>query len=154
MTTEAFHSLTRLGFTLDRSRRGTSMRRRLLVIAAIALLGIATVLVCLWCSRPRYWISQETSEKIVEGLTEEQLITIIGFPPGDYTTGPVRLVGDHKIQKGQELLEGMPKGWKVWVTDNAAVVVHFDGRGTASAIEIGWFVEPVTARLRRWLRIE
>jgi hypothetical protein len=63
------------------------MRRRV-IISVLAFVAIASaVLAAFWFTRPHPRIDDVTLLKIERGMTEQQVIEIIGAPPGNYGFG-------------------------------------------------------------------
>jgi len=63
------------------------MKRRLLLkLGLVALLGAALFVVWLWWTEPRTGICRYTASRIEVGMTEEEVVELIGVPPKDYCT--------------------------------------------------------------------
>jgi hypothetical protein len=72
------------------SRRVKAMtRRRLLLVglAAVALLGSGLVV---WLQLPRPGITRANYQRIRVGMTEAEVVALLGGPAGDYRTQPGR----------------------------------------------------------------
>jgi hypothetical protein len=68
------------------------MRRRTLLVAGGGLaVVVAAGAMVLWS--PTNLVTEENCKRIHQGMTRTQVEEILG-PPGDYTTGPVKLPGD------------------------------------------------------------
>ena len=65
------------------------MRRRRLLLGsgALALLGLAGMLVVTQLLRAGPAITPASYERIREGMTEAEVEAVLGGPPGDYTNG-------------------------------------------------------------------
>ena len=105
-------------------------RRRLLC----GLLLASAVLACFtgWlvmASGPR--VTRERFEQVKKGMSREEVIRIVGGPPGDYTID----------------------GADFWRCDDGLLVVWFDisGRAVQKEVEITSRQPTLTERIRRWL---
>jgi hypothetical protein len=126
-------------------------RRRVLC----GLLLASALLVCgagVWlASRPR--VTQARFEQVEKGMTREEVVRIVGGPPGDYTSD------------GRGSTFPYADGDQVWVCDSAALVVRFDDNDRAAEVLVldprldvhfyfGLILErppTFTERIRRWL---
>jgi hypothetical protein len=100
-------------------------RKRLLVVLALAALGVAGTWV-LWPRPPR--VTRARFDRIQPGMTLADVQAIVGGPPADYRSGPTTLgVGSREILAGA----ARPAEVRTWKTDEATVVVSFDADGHA-----------------------
>ena len=140
------------------------MKKRLLVkLALIALLGACVFVAWLWWTKPVHSLPKSVVERIKKGMTEEEVLAVIGFSDGDYTTGPVRLWGEGESKTGKEIhdLFTLAAG-KCWVTDSGVVTVTFGNGSVITAAADGrvmfcehiYFIEPLPNRLRRGLHLD
>jgi hypothetical protein len=105
---------------------------RILLLAAITAAGFAAFI--WWTSRPR--ISQQTADRIQEGMTEEQVIAIVGLPPGVYCSERsrryiLRNYGEQAANSGI-IPVGTPANrfeHHIWIVENRCLEVSFqEGR--------------------------
>ncbi|MCI0742907.1 MAG: outer membrane protein assembly factor BamE [Gemmataceae bacterium] len=124
-------------------------KRRCLWIVVVLVLLLGAGYGVLWLTAgPRHRINKESFERIQEGMTEEEVESIIGVPAGDYTTGPVvvRLM----------LISFMSPQCKSWKSNVGQIVVDFDSRGLITwkrYMDVTPVEESLWDKLRRWLRI-
>jgi hypothetical protein len=89
----------------------------------VALAGLAVVVaagvVVLW-QRPSSRITQETCDRIHEGMDRAEVYAILG-PPGDYTTQP-----SHAMFVRPPEIDGIAD---VWESDEYAIGLAFDQKG-------------------------
>jgi hypothetical protein len=110
-------------------------RKLLVVLAGLMLVGVAV-----FCLTPgRVDITHRNSEQIRRGMSRAEIQTIIGGPPGDYSTGPTTPVPRGLLQypaadeepffvtralRATELTER-------WQDDGSRLTVSFDQSGHA-----------------------
>jgi hypothetical protein len=106
------------------------------VIAVLAFIALA----CFWVFRPSTQISASSYNKIALGMTEKEIQSIIGLPPGDYykgcrngqslamDRGPwLTLLTEEKLP--QNLFDAEKIEWSSWFGTRYDVTVAFqDGR--------------------------
>jgi hypothetical protein len=113
------------------------MRRRKLFVA---LVGLMLVGVGVFCLTPgRVDLTYRNTEQIRRGMSRAEIQTIIGGPPGDYSTGPTTPVPGGLLQypaadekpffvtralRATDLMER-------WQDDGARLTVSFDQSGHA-----------------------
>jgi hypothetical protein len=123
--------------------------RRWLIVGVVAGPGLLGLLALYTLSEPR--IDAERFEKIQVGMTPEQVQSLIGVPPGNYTHGQLKIIHDVG-------LEGSSDFYKEWVGEEIAILVWLDDAGKVSRKEsvqtsnllLGR--ERFLDRVRRWLR--
>jgi hypothetical protein len=144
-----------------------TMRRRLycaLGLVALAVLGFGVVL--RW-TRPQHNISVDGCEAISRDMTREQVVRLLGVPPGNYSVGNVQVMagGPGNYQKVPEFAAywqtwGREATTEIWVGQEAAIVVGFDKQGKVQRAD--YFLvhrfdeespDPLLNRLRRFLRL-
>jgi hypothetical protein len=59
------------------------MRRRLLLVA-VALLLLGGAGMSLWLTTPKHRITKANIDHIEKGMTQEEVETVLGTPPGNY----------------------------------------------------------------------
>jgi hypothetical protein len=147
------------------------MRRRRLLLGAglLAIAGLAGLLVALLIPRPGDGITEANFGRLRQGMTESEVETVFGCPPGNYGgKAPQFLDVTQEMYKAVELylrLPGDPDRWapftrqeppvcKLWVGRELAVLVVFRG----GKLEERWHEESVADqpeailnRLRAWL---
>src|SRR5262245_40711012 len=143
-------------------------------VAVVAVpLAIALVLALLpWLyRRPHPQITEENFRKIKHGMTQQEVESILGGPPGDYASG----IQYHCMScQGStcSLFDNDRHGWKaippeqiqpyfpngritIWRGAEIAIGVEFDGNGTvfSMGIGLGWAPPepPILERIRDWL---
>jgi hypothetical protein len=145
--------------------------RRLVGIAA--LVPVATIAVGVWLSWPRTAITRENAEKVQVGMTLGEVEAILGGPPREEPTGPLRADGPAEQARGEtaralasgndaeaaaEFFRDMPYqsgayNRRVWVSDRVIIAVHLDGT-TGRVVSCDSLpvrgIGPLD-RLRRWL---
>jgi hypothetical protein len=107
-------------------------RRRLLVTAGSALVGLALAACAfLYCHRPARF-TKEMAERIQPGMTEAEVVAILGWPAGNHADPETSWLGS-----GPFPIWESPTGWrkdgittKGWISDVGAIGVDFgpDGR--------------------------
>jgi hypothetical protein len=82
-------------------------------------------------------------EQVKKGMTREEVIRIVGVPPGDYSS-----------DKYMDMVM-RPHAPGIWACDEAFLAVDFDDRGTATEVRLEEIGRPptLTERIRRWLRL-
>jgi len=92
---------------------------------------------------PRVKLDVSALDKIDVGMTEAQVTTILGVPPGDYSTGRTRIYlywgpGYHVLGEDPGTLKKWQfnsRGILIWFKDGKAARIHF-GRAMR---ELNWF---------------
>jgi hypothetical protein len=86
--------------------------RRSLVVFAILSAGLVLVFLLRPTAGPRSGINRENFDRVNEGMTETEVETIFGCPPGNYSRRPVIV-----------FIEGvMLRRW--WVSDDAVITIE------------------------------
>lgn len=120
-------------------------RRRTVICLALALV-FASSLGAGWVylSDSRR-VTREQLERVEKGMTRDQVVAVLGHPPGNYASGPCL-----------RQMRGM-RYWnhESWVCDEGELLVEFDEKGTAARVEI-WAVMPagrptIVERMREWV---
>jgi len=154
---------------------GGSFVRQYRSVAAVAVpLVIALVLALLpWLyRRPHPQITVENFRKIKHGMTQQEVESILGGPPGDYASGVQvqyfcmscegstgSLFEDAHGRKAippEQIQPFFPNGRiTIWRGTECAIGVEFDGNGTVfrMGIGLGWAPPepPILERIRDWL---
>jgi hypothetical protein len=97
------------------------MMRRKKLLAATLLSIICLMFAIRWDqSRPSPGdqITRENFKRLREGMTRAEVEAIRGVPPGDYTTGPVRVVYMGSAR-------GFGRLRKEWLGDNGHIEMYF-----------------------------
>ena len=118
----------------------------MLSIALVAMAAILGKVIWDYSSRPRVTIDPAAFEKIEQGMTEEEVLKIVGVPFGDYTTGPT-LITHLGVMPGSGTVNG-------WTLDTEVYSVWFEN-GTVifkSVLPAQRMRTPIGKRLR-WLII-
>jgi hypothetical protein len=138
-------------------------RKRLLLVAALALLGIALGRCAFLCyPRPPVRFTMESLTGIHDCKTEADIVALLGMPAGDY--------GDRYVAEAlaeyKDPVFSHPKGWrrpdgtiaKAWISDQISIVVAFNDESKVRYLYIAWSIPerpPTLAqrardRLRPW----
>lgn len=131
-------------------------RRRLWL--GLILLGFLITLLMSHTFVQKKWADiQPRFDRIAEGMTQEEVEEILGFPPGEYRSSPgFMLVGPGHIQKPAEEWTKSPYSLKVWYFDEGHVEVIFDRDGEVAGKywQADNYNQPgLMDRLRTWLRL-
>jgi hypothetical protein len=140
---------------------GSAMtKRRLFWLAYAACLGVAV----LWGVRlftPRHRINRENIDKIQVGMSLEDVESLLGAPPGDYTRGNfLLLTQDHprNIYWAASPLD-LTWGDARWIGDDAAVAVWLDPQKGVTKTQFAEVIcldaeQGILDKIRSWLRLE
>jgi hypothetical protein len=130
-------------------------RRALLATGAAVLLLIGFAALRLAAPRPR--LTDETYHAIDAGMSESDVVAILGSPAGDYCSpffDEESFCGSQcwGLVPGQE---NQPHGVRVWKTDAAWLTVAFDENGRVCGVQHEFQAPPapLLRKLRRWLRL-
>jgi hypothetical protein len=101
------------------------MPRRWWVVSAVIvfLAGVLGWNLYLAAARPTWRINRERFEQIKEGMTRDEVIALIGLPPGDYTFMKAEWIN----------LAVMCSKWPPWLTqedwagDAGCIILTFEG---------------------------
>jgi hypothetical protein len=112
------------------------MRSRVIVLVGVALalaLAVGAQVLVLSPSAPPVRFTEDMVERIYEGMTEEEVVGVLGRPPGWYASPDIAYFGSGPMGYWVQ-----PEGWtlpkgdidKGWISDAGAVCVTFgrDGR--------------------------
>jgi len=120
-------------------------RRWLLLGLAILATAVAGSMVLL-LTAPRHRINEDSVKLIQNGMTQAEIEVVFGVPPGDYSSGGLRVYWEEP----QKRLDR-----KEWTGDAVGVEVFFDPSGKVQAVDqyqvFPFPSEPLLAKLRRWL---
>jgi hypothetical protein len=126
------------------------MKKRWFITGVVVLLAVVTVM-GLFIPRPRQPpISREQFERIEQGMSREEVETILGAPPGYYHTR-------HYCPK---ISSSVPYvDFDFWVGDEGMVRVRFDDTGRAhwmqfqeiTLLDEPWERPSLIDRMRTWL---
>ena len=96
----------------------------LLLIAAVLLLPLA-----LWLFARPSPIHLANHEKIMKGMTEEEVEAVLGGPPGDYRRWPHASISSKMLTRQGAHIPEAGDIIRVWVDDEREVVIscHSDG---------------------------
>jgi hypothetical protein len=127
---------------------------RRIIIGVVILGGLAAALFAVvWFFQPHPRIDRDVYDMIKPGMTERDLIDLIGAPPGDYGLG-----------KGWPLFDGIGGGDMVvgqstrqWLGQDVAIVVVLDSSGVVEQALFSDFVirdyDGHWHRIFCWLRL-
>src|SRR5438128_1751089 len=103
------------------------MRRRFLISFTLLIGLAAAVFLGFWAMQPRPRIDQETLDKIQIGMTEREVIDIIGAPPGDYGVGNAEVDDWDPTARGRwPAMLKLDDDERSWLGHEKAIVVAFD----------------------------
>jgi len=147
--------------------RGTAMegeaimtRCRLYWLAYAACVGLAVF----WGVRlltPRHCINRENFEKIQIGMSQEEVESLLGAPPGDYTRGSLLVLAQEPSKNINWVVPPWDLTWgdARWIGKDAAVAVWLDPQKcvtkTEFAVVICFNAETTFLdKFRGWLGLE
>jgi hypothetical protein len=127
-------------------------RKRLYLVLGTLILVSVVVYGALWLTRPKYRINEESVRAIRVGMTEEEVVAIIGVPPGSYASDGV-LPNNASPLDGDEPTPGSQ--YKTWFSERMGILVRF---GASGRVEGRWSIsvfsvweETLFERIRRRL---
>lgn len=146
-----------------------SARKRCLLLAlpsAFVVLGVGAWVLC-----PHTAITRENAERIQEGMTQAEVMAILGGPPRDESSGPLDM--DEPDEGFPELIREArlrqwidcevrasfdPEGGKraAWQSNQVAIYVWWDAEGKVTSVDcfpMRLAPESPLVKLRRWLRL-
>jgi hypothetical protein len=115
----------------------------------IVVLGTGLGLLLLLSFRQSPAVSLAAEEQLQLGMTEEQVVRILGTAPGDYRTRTVLYGGLRRLPAfsfgRRNNMEHNPCTVKAWTTNDGEIKVWFDGNGKVvgkafniPAVSVGW----------------
>jgi hypothetical protein len=121
-------------------------RRRILFGLLLASAALACFGGWLWmASGPR--VTRARFEQVKKGMSREEVIHIVGGPPGDYSDGraiPLFVLRFYHV-----------KDYEQWLCDDGHLLVLFDDTGTATDVLLFHVSEArpptLTEKIRSWL---
>jgi hypothetical protein len=116
------------GSATSTPRRWTKCSKRF--ILAVVLL-VAVWLTCLLVKRTNHRITRESVVQVTWNMTEQDVISFIGVPPGNYALLPLTREDERIVNEliaSVELPDSRPTV-RVWVSNTGALVVVFDEQG-------------------------
>lgn len=131
-------------------------KRSLVRLALVSCLVLAGLVLFLRWTSPNARINRESFEQIRTGMTEEEVIDILGVAPNkydlDYVSRRVNKMLD-VVAVNDSGLDNSILSVKAWVADGLAIRIGFDHTGTARSIFYIAFDETALNRFRRRLRL-
>ncbi len=147
------------------------MRRRGVVLWLVLFFGLACGgLMLIRLLTPTHNITAEALKQLQEGMTQAEVESILGGPPGNYGRGEI--IGVSAASSGPSSTVRFPSVWsllpsssggddpdhetKEWLGDDVGVYVSFSPRGRAFSIvsqTLQRRAESLGAKLRRLLRL-
>jgi hypothetical protein len=103
------------------------MKKLLLSVAGFAAIVLAVAL-GYWFLQPHPRIDDETANRIKAGMTEADVIAIIGAPPGNYSS--------HSQNQYDAIVESWGMGNKIWLGQECTLVVLLGDDGKVHDKEI------------------
>lgn len=125
--------------------------RLLLILLCIGCLALVSFYVCIWLSGPGHQITEERFARIKAGMTEKEVESILGVPPGDYETKKRMPLPTRDL-----FVPTVPCETKVWEGNGLIITIWFDAGGKVFYSRIGgWSSDESTEifldKLRRLL---
>jgi hypothetical protein len=125
-----------------------AMRKRRKVVLGLAAAALVLTGHVGWraFAPPRHRITADSIRAIRGGMTLAEVETLLGAPPGDYSTTGKGVVGRDASP--------LPTWYyKSWSADDAGVTVWFDNEGWVVMKEVAIWAPPVSwlDRVRSWL---
>ena len=134
------------------------MRRRTLVtLGLLVSLGIGLVL-WTWMADPGHRIDRQSFLRIRLGMRQQDVLDLVGCPPGDYRTGPTICV-DSSVEHAVDPATAAKV--ETWQCDTDTVHVYYDAAGAVVGREWGELIVENLKRnpfalarggIRHWLR--
>jgi hypothetical protein len=133
------------------------MRKRLLILAGVALAAAVIVLGALELRDHRQklarsrLIDSDHYDQVTEGMKQDEVEATLGGPPGDFTTESVLYFEptDSMVVSGER--------WEYWSGNGGQIAVRFDEQGTVRGRDFrrGWRFPPpsLAERVRAWIRL-
>jgi hypothetical protein len=133
------------------------MKKRLLVrLALVSCLALTGLVLFLRWTSPIARINRESFQQIRLGMTEEEVIAILGVPPSkndlDYLSKRVKKKFD-AIGMGEIRQDNSPLNVKAWVGDGYAIEIGFDQTGACRFVFHFAFEESLVDKMRRRLHL-
>jgi hypothetical protein len=124
------------------------MRR--ILLASLAFFGVViVVLLVFWLLQPHPRIDAETCEKIQAGMTEREVIDIIGAPAGDYGVGK----GEIEIYTRGYIWKVDDPRVKNWLGQEKAIEIVFTDEGKVESRALRDVWRPYESQLDRILQM-
>jgi hypothetical protein len=142
-------------------------RRRLILASIVGLLLFGYFL--LWLTSPGPGMNRRGFDLIQPGMSEAEVIAILGAEPGDYITGKVEVewrlslsefslrmpIADFRANASNEEASGVT-GLTEWYSDEGIIRIRFDADGLVqdkAFRRVFPETEPFLVKLRRWFLI-
>jgi hypothetical protein len=101
-------------------------------IATLVVLFLASVAgwnLYLAAARPCWHINRERYEQIEKGMNRDEVVALVGYPPGDYTVVKSAFVLGVELGSSVILVEDPPTNPPIkvtWISDAGRITVTFD----------------------------
>src|SRR5262245_12571564 len=106
------------------------MRRRIAVSAIVLLIVAGLIVVGYWLLQPHPRIDKAALDRIELGMTEAQVVEIIGAPPGNYGLGDAEFERSHIVDARAVIVElPDPASSKSWMGQTHGIEIGFDANG-------------------------
>jgi hypothetical protein len=136
---------------------GKAMKKRRWLWLLLPVLLLAAGFVVLRLTLPSHNITAEAFNQIRHGMTEREVVAILGVKAGDYATGPIMEINDgtsSTLWIDEWSAHPGSRGMSKWISDEAVIHVNFDVEGKVGHAYFG-HAYPVGRgpwdRFRRWL---
>ena len=130
------------------------MKRKGLILFVFVSLAFTAILSSWMTVRPKQRINDDTIKLINHGMSLNEVETVFGVPPGDYTTDSnIRYIcpPTPPYRTRLNVNEAI-----IWISDDAQAIIHFDDDGLVEGVFTGLRF-PLNGttwdKFRRWLGI-
>jgi hypothetical protein len=102
--------------------------RRKLMVTALVLVPLGVTFLSLKYFRTNIRTNRDSFDRVLIGMSEQEVEDLMGGPEGDYTSGPHIVIpeGSHSMMLGGGRL-------KEWVSDEGGILVEFDSSGKVAS---------------------
>jgi hypothetical protein len=132
------------------------MKARILKgLGLLALAAVAGSFFVVWLTRPTHRIGREAFGHIKQGMTKDQVESILGCPSGNYASTAIARTVEGTLTPIDELeawFDLITPFTHMWSGDDGAILIHFREDDTVRAM-VFWEVVPegFLPSLRRWV---
>lgn len=133
------------------------MKKRLLLrLGLLGLLAFVCLWLFLWWTAPNHRINQSYADQIRKGMTEDEVIQLLGLPPGDYTGA--RKMHARKLREAivielDQVARVRGCTYREWLTDEGALFVVFAKNGEVACSYYEKYPNSLLETCRDLLRI-
>jgi hypothetical protein len=116
-------------------------------IGCVLFVGLV-VLGVFWAWPNRAGVSEANYRRITAGMSRQEVETILGGPPGDYSTGPVVTTFAPIVNLTRDPWWCCEERDPTWIGNDGKIIVRFGDDGTVH----GWRSKPIATFDRNLLR--